>query len=90
MPCGISFFRIVFLGGGGHCTEVVGKWRKWRGGRWRAPGALPSAFRVPPEPVVPPAKEGARTRRLTFCRSAAKRSPSQDCAQAVHATVALV
>ena len=51
---------------------------------------LPSAFRVPPEPVVTPAKAGARTRRLIFCRGAAERSPSQDCAQAVHATVALV
>ena len=50
---------------------------------------LPSAFRVPPEPVVTPAKAGARTRRLIFCR-AAERSPSQGCAQAVRATVALV
>ena len=81
---------MTFLGGRGHCTGSGRKWRKWRGGRWRAPGALPSAFRVPPEPVVPPAKAGARTRRLTVCRGAAKRSPSQDCAQAVHATEALV
>ena len=51
---------------------------------------LPSAFRVPPEPAVTPAKAGARTRQLIFRRGAAERSPSQDCAQAVHATVALV
>ena len=36
------------------------KWRKWRGGRWRAPEVLLSAFRVPPEPVVAPAKRQAR------------------------------
>ena len=51
---------------------------------------LPGAFRVPPEPVVTPAKAGAPSRRLTFCRGAAERSPLQDCAQAVHATEALV
>ena len=34
-----------------------------------------------------PAKAGARTRRLTFCRGAAQHSPLQDCAQAVHATM---
>ena len=51
---------------------------------------MPSAFRVAFEPVVTPAKAGARTRRLIFCRGAAQRSRSQDCAQAVHATEALV
>ena len=80
----------TFSGGGVTDQQSGRKWRKWYCGRWRAPRVLPSAFRVPPEPVVPPAKAGARTRRLIFCRGAAERSPSQDCAQAVHATVALV
>ena len=43
-----------------------------------------------PNRSCPQRRTGARTRRLTFCRSAAKRSPSQDCAQAVRTTVALV
>ena len=50
----------------------------------------PSTGVQDPTPVVPPAKAGARNRRLTVCRGAAKRSPSQDCVLAVHATAALV
>ena len=47
---------------------------------------MPSAFRAPLRPVVAPAKAGARTRRLIFCRRAAKRSRSQDWRAAVRTT----
>ena len=47
---------------------------------------MPSTFRAPLRPVVAPAKAGARTRRLIFCRRAAKRSRSQDWRAAVRTT----
>ena len=52
----------TFSGAGVKVRQSGRKWRKWCGARCRAPNVLLSAFRVPPTPVVPPAKAGAPTR----------------------------
>ena len=80
----------TFLGPGVTGRESGRKWSQVATGRWRASGGVPRALWAPLTPPVTPAKAGARIAALTFCRRAAKRSPSQDCAQAVHATEALV